>query len=200
MQRTTRLPCGGVVDDRRVQSDNILSLCNKMVPPNILEILFQFRSQRSIIEKSGVSIVDFGRRKDDSSSFAKRNNFFHVGKVLFLGLLLFCRSRGGSLFGRGRRQDTGCSGRNSRQGTTAAERKGLCDILSAEKHHYGGCWKLHWRLLSFWTALLKWISADNVFDTNELSILENMVSLWMCLDRASSNRKIDWTQSVVRYV
>ena len=153
-----------------------------MLPPNILKILFQFRSQRSVVKKSGISVVNFGRWKDDSSSFAQRNNFFHIWKVWFLGFLLFCRSRG-SLFGRGRRQDASGSGRNGGQGTTAAERKGLCDILSAEKHHYGGCWKLHWGLLFFRTAILKWISTDKVFDTIiELGILENIVqSLFQCV-------------------
>lgn len=150
IERTARLPCGRVVDDRRIQSNDILSLRNKMVPPDILQVLFELGTQGTVIEKSGVSVVNLGRRKDNSSSFAQGYDFFHVGD--FLRCLLFFRSRGGNFFCRSRRQETGSSGC---QWTTASEREGLCNILSAEKHHDGGCGKLHWGNFFFQTVVVQ---------------------------------------------
>ena len=124
MERTTRFPNRRVVNNRRVQSHNILSFCDKMIPPNILQIFFQFGTQRTVIEKSGVSVVDLGRGKDDSSSFAQRNNFFHVGDILWFGCLLFFCSRGGSFFRGGRRQDTASSRRRTSSSSGSAATSG----------------------------------------------------------------------------
>ena len=61
-----------------IDANDIFSLRDKGLPPLVLDILFEFGAERSIVVKAGVAIVDFARRKDDAAAFAETDDILHA--------------------------------------------------------------------------------------------------------------------------
>src|SRR3972149_4570634 len=78
-------PNFGIIDNRRIQPDDILPPVDHSPPPSRFEVVLQLRSQRPKTPKSGKPAVEFGGRIDKTPPFAERNDFFkdvreHQGK------------------------------------------------------------------------------------------------------------------------
>mmetsp|Transcript_13127 Transcript_13127/g.37407 ORF Transcript_13127/g.37407 Transcript_13127/m.37407 type:complete len:390 (-) Transcript_13127:301-1470(-) len=84
MART--LPRRGIVNDGAVQSHNVLPPGNKVPPPRILDILLQFGPERSVVEESGKSVVNFRRGEDDAAPLAQRYDLVHLELGVGLGV------------------------------------------------------------------------------------------------------------------
>ena len=103
-RRTAGFPSGWIVNNGRIDAHHVFSLRDKELPPCILDILFEFRTQWSVIEKARIAIVNFRRGKNETTSFAKAHNFVHVifyGQGLDLGFFLRVRRRRFGSFGFG---------------------------------------------------------------------------------------------------
>ena len=66
-----------VHQDRRVETDIVLGFLYELPPPGVLDILFQFCAQRTVIPCIGKTTVNFGARIDKPSVLRKGNDFFH---------------------------------------------------------------------------------------------------------------------------
>ena len=51
---------------------------NHVPPPNILDVAFQFDTQRSVVPKTVDATVDGAGLKKEPSSLAERHDFFHL--------------------------------------------------------------------------------------------------------------------------
>ena len=70
------------MNDTRIETNHVFSLRHKVSPPGILDVLFEFRPQGSIIIKTCVSIINFRRRKNNTPPFAQGNDFVHVRHLI----------------------------------------------------------------------------------------------------------------------
>ena len=77
------------MNDTAVDAHHILPFVDKCLPERILDVAFQFRAERSVIEKSGESIVDFRGGENNAATFAEGDDFVHfevgVGLFVFMG-------------------------------------------------------------------------------------------------------------------
>ena len=53
-----------------IESDDILSTLNKVLPKGIFDILLQLRPERTVVEESSKAVVYFRGGEDDPTTFA----------------------------------------------------------------------------------------------------------------------------------
>src|SRR3989344_711933 len=83
IQVSARLPYFRIHQQGRINSDDIIALIDKLVPPRIFNILFQFNAQWTIIPRIGQTAVYFRAREYKATALAEGNYFFEFIVHLF---------------------------------------------------------------------------------------------------------------------
>src|SRR5262249_49875852 len=81
-----RLPHPRILDDRAIQPDHLNLLpfrswrriTHHILPPRILDVLFQFDAQWPVVPEPVNAAVDFARLKDEATTLAQCDEFVHV--------------------------------------------------------------------------------------------------------------------------
>ena len=70
-------PDPGVGDDRAVDSNDVSAATDRVRPPGVADIAFEFSSGGTVIPEPVDSAVNFRGLKDETAPFAKGDDFFH---------------------------------------------------------------------------------------------------------------------------
>ena len=73
-----------VHQNRRVEADIVLGLLHEFSPPGVLDVLFQFRAQWTVIPCIGQTAVNLGTRIDKPSVLREGNDFFHCNFSVYI--------------------------------------------------------------------------------------------------------------------
>src|SRR5437870_487868 len=83
---SARFPDFRVHDDRAIDADHgdLLAvgawrrIADHVVPPGVLDVLFQFDAERAVVPEAVDAAVDFARLEDEAAPFAQGDEFVHV--------------------------------------------------------------------------------------------------------------------------
>ena len=74
---TGRLPGTRVLDDRRVEGDDVVALLDHRLPPGIHHVVLQEHAVVPVVVGVGDAPVDLGGGKDEPAALAKRDDLVH---------------------------------------------------------------------------------------------------------------------------
>ncbi len=72
------LPDRAIHDDRSIHADHVLAFTNVPAPPKVLEVAFEFDSERAVIPKPIETPIDFGGLENEASALAETDDLFHA--------------------------------------------------------------------------------------------------------------------------
>ena len=80
-QMPARLPCARVLDDRRVERDDVLALLQQRLPPLVLDVVLQQNAVVAVVVARADPPVDLARGEDDAAALAERHDLVHCHDV-----------------------------------------------------------------------------------------------------------------------
>src|SRR5207249_5203120 len=74
---------GWMGQDRAIQSDDIVAVAYRHLPPILFEIIFEFSPKWSVIPHPVESAINLARLENESAPLAQANDLLHPLRVLF---------------------------------------------------------------------------------------------------------------------
>ena len=72
-----RLPRARVLDDRRVERDDVVALLDHRPPPRVDHVVLEQHAVVPVVVRVGDAAVDVGRGEDEAAALAERDDFVH---------------------------------------------------------------------------------------------------------------------------
>ena len=82
---TRRLPDPGVLDDRRVDRDDVVAIGEHRPPPLVLDVVLEQDAVVAVVVGRADAAVDLRRREDEAAALAERDDLVEAGAVAAVG-------------------------------------------------------------------------------------------------------------------